>query len=101
MYLWPAIVFGWPSAFAGLVLLVLGIALRRAWLVGVGALVSAGFCAYLAMNPLPFRLLGLLAIAGNVLAVLAVHRRRLLLSCLALLPFLFVSCYLIYRMRVS
>lgn len=99
MSFWPAIVFGWPSAFIGLALLVVGIVVRKTWVVGLGALVAAGFCVYLAMNPMPFRLLGLFAIASNGCAAIAVQRRRLLLASTCLLPFLAVSAYLVVAVR--
>lgn len=101
MEVWPAVVFGWPSAFGGAIFLVLGIVLRKAWVAGIGALLSAGFCAYIGMNPLPFRLLGPLAFAANVLSAVAVWRRASLLACAFLLPFIAVSSYLVYAIRSS
>lgn len=62
---------------------------------------SAGFCLYLAMNPFPFRLLGLLALAGNIASVVALQRRTRLLALGLVLPFLLVSTYLVYAIRSS
>lgn len=96
---WPALVFGWPSALGGALLLVLGVALGRAWLATFGAVLAAGFCAYLAMNPLPFRLIGLLALACNVACVFAVRRQAPWTARALLLPFLVVLAYLAHAMR--
>lgn len=86
MQIWPAIVFGWPSLIVGSILVVAGVALRRTAIAAVGALVASGFFAYLAMNPPPTRLFGLLALAGNAAAAIAVGRRRIRLAWLSLLP---------------
>ncbi|MFN7941617.1 MAG: hypothetical protein U0X73_08440 [Thermoanaerobaculia bacterium] len=98
---WPILVFGWPSAIAGFVLLAVGSAARKSWLSGLGAAVSTGFCFYLAMNPAPAGVLGLLAIGGNACAVLAAHRRRSLLAAICLIPFLVASSYLVAAIRAS
>lgn len=96
MEYWSAIVFGWPSALCGIALLILGIAWRNAWVAWVGAAVSAGFCAYVAMNPPPFRVIGLVALACNGLCAVAVARRAVLPAVALLLPFVLAICLLFY-----
>lgn len=95
---WPAFVFGWPSAFGGAALLVLGLITRRSWFAGAGAIVSAGFCLYLAMNPFPSRVLGLVALAGNVSCPFAIRRGRLLRAALLVLPFFATAAVLLYAL---
>ncbi len=89
-----AILLGWPSALGGAALLLAGIARRSSWLAALGAGVSAGFCYYLSLHPLPFGLLGLLAAGGNILSVVAVHRKRQAAALALLAPFLLVTAYL-------
>ena len=101
MQAWPAVVFGWPSAFGGAILLIAGIVLRNVWVAALGALLSAGFCVYIGMNPFPFRLMGPIAFASSVLSVVAVQRRATLSACAFLLPFLAISGYLAYAIRMS
>ena len=96
---WLAVFLGWPSAFGGAVFLFLGIIFKRPSVAALGAVLSAGFCLYLAMNPLPFRLLGLLALACNIASVFAIRRRNRLVALGLLLPFLLVSTYLVYAIR--
>ena len=70
-------------------------------MVALRAGLSAGFCLYIAMNPLPFRLFGPLALAGNIASVFAIQRRTRLLALGLVLPFLLVSTYLVYAIRSS
>jgi hypothetical protein len=85
MHAWPAIVFGWPSLVVGSMLLAAGVSLRRTAITAAGALVTAGFLSYRAMNPFPSRLFGLLALAGNAAAAFAVWRGKTHLAWLSLL----------------
>jgi hypothetical protein len=101
MHTWPAIVFGWPSLIVGSILVVVGVALRRAAITAAGALIAVGFLAYLAMNPSPTRLFGLLTLAGNALAVLAVWRQKTVLAWLSLLPLASVWAGLVYISATS
>jgi len=101
MEAWPAVAFGWPSGFGGAIFLLAGIALRNARVAAVGALLSAGFCAYIGMNPFTFRLMGPIALASNILSVVAVRHRATLSACALLLPFLATSGYLAYTIRMS
>lgn len=96
MQIWPAIVFGWPSLILGSILVVAGVAFRRAAIAAVGALAGSGFLAYLAMNPFPARLFGLLALAGNAAAAFALSRRKTRFAWLSLLPLVAVWAWLVY-----
>jgi hypothetical protein len=101
MHIWPAIVFGWPSLIVGSILVVVGVALRRAAITAAGALIAVGFLAYLAMNPYPTRLFGLLALTANAAAALAVWRRRTVLAWLSLIPLLSIWIGLVYFSATS
>lgn len=81
------VVYGWPSALSGLALLALGPVLRRAWLSAIGAVLSAGFCAYMLMSPPPVRWLGAIALIGNFSSVAAVHQKKHAVAYLLLVPF--------------
>jgi len=81
------IVFGWPSALAGGVLLVAGVATRKSWLSAAGAFVASGFCAYLALHPPPLRWFGIVAMTCNWLSVTAVSRGRVGWAVASLVPF--------------
>jgi hypothetical protein len=85
-----AIVFGWPSALLGLALLLGGALAQRASLSIGGAVVSTGFCAYLAMNPFPFALLGLAGFAGGCLSARASWRGAAVVALGWCLPLLVV-----------
>src|SRR5262245_27428790 len=91
---WPIVVFGWPSAILGIALLVLGIVWRHPWVSAAGALASAGFCSYVALNPFPARLFGLAALACNILSVVAVRREATWPAAVLLLPFLLIIVWL-------
>ena len=94
------VAFGWPAAILGLALLVAGIATRIPALAICGAVVAAGFCLYLSMNPFPFRLVGLLALAGNAASAATVVRRAPRVASLALLlPFVGAASYLVFAFR--
>jgi hypothetical protein len=98
---WPAVVLGWPSAICGLILLIWGAASRNAWLSAAGALVSLGFCCYMAMNPFPFSLWALFAVAFNVASVVAARLRARVLSLGLTLPFVLLSAYVFNRVFLS
>lgn len=98
---WPGILLGWPSAPVGAGLLLLGGLTRKAWLAGLGALASAGFCLCLALYPLPFRLLAPLSLVCNLLFVVSVRRGVRALSSLWLLPFLALIGNLAYLVQSS
>jgi hypothetical protein len=86
MHYWPAIVFGWPAATIGGFLLVFGIIRQKAWLCVAGAILAAGFCTYMALNPPPARWIGLFALAGNFVCAVAVRRRAIKLAAFSLTP---------------
>jgi len=98
MQYWPAIVFGWPAATIGGFLLVFGIIRQKAWLCVAGAILAAGFCMYVALNPPPARWIGLFALAGHLLCAFAVRRRATKLAAVSLTPFVtmfFVLAFLV------
>lgn len=84
---WPQIVFGWPSALGGGALLALGVSFRRAWLAAAGALLSAGFCVYVGLNPFPFRILGPGVLLANVLAAITLRKEGRFLATVLLFPY--------------
>jgi len=96
---WPQIVFGWPSALIGGVLLALGVSFRRAWLAAAGALVSAGFCIYVGLNPLPFRVLGPGVLLANVLAAVVLRKEGRLVATVLLLPYSLLLIYFAVAVR--
>ena len=92
--------FGWPGAILGLVLLLAGIVTRISALAICGAVVAAGFCLYLSMNPFPFRLVGLIALTCNVASAATVVRKAPRLASFALLlPFVAAASYLVVALR--
>jgi hypothetical protein len=88
--------FGWPAAIVGSILIITGISLGKHHLCFLGAVVSAGFCVYISMNPMPFRVLGLLALLSNFACALAVQRSARRLASVLTLPYLVVGGYLAY-----
>jgi len=82
------IVFGWPSAILGWILLASGMVLRKAKVTAIGAAVATGFCAYVSMNPPPIRWFGLVAFAGNWVSVVAIRRRSPGWAAASMLPFI-------------
>jgi len=96
---WPAIVFGWPSAVGGAVLLAAGVLRLRAGVALTGAVVSAGFLTYLALNPLPLRAIGIGCLIANVACAVAVRLRRRRDAVLWLLPYLAFVVYLVGIVR--
>jgi hypothetical protein len=93
---WPMVVFGWPGAIVGGALLVAGVVLRRTGFSITGVLVSAGFCAYVTMNPAPLRWLGLPAIVGNLLSAVAVQKKAHMLAAVSMTPFFALAIWLAY-----
>ena len=96
MQYWPMVVFGWPSAILGGTLLIVGVIRRSVKLAVIGAIVSAGFCVYISLNPAPFRWLGLLAISGNFLGPVMVRRNAHALAGISITPFVLVTLFLAY-----
>jgi hypothetical protein len=96
-----AILFlGWPSAILGFAFLVAGIVNRMPAFALTGAVIAGGFCLYLAMNPLPFRLVGLLALLCNgASAVTVVRKAPRLVSFALMLPFVSAASYLVFAIR--
>ncbi|HEX9798687.1 MAG TPA: hypothetical protein VGC00_00815 [Thermoanaerobaculia bacterium] len=92
--IWPTIVFGWPSAIAGAVLLGAAVIRLRADVALLGALVSAGFLTYVALNPLPLRAVGAGCLAANVACAVAVKLGRRRAATLWLLPYLILLGWL-------
>lgn len=90
---WTQIVLGWPSALGGAVFIFWGLASRKAWVSITGALPALGFCAYVRMNPAPFRWFGILAVIGNFLSAVAVRRGAIHLGAAAALPFFILVAY--------
>ena len=90
------IVFGWPSAILGCVLLASGIVLRNAKVTAIGAVVATGFCAYVSMNPPPIRWLGLVAFASYWLSVVAIWRRLPGWAAALMLPFIVLVILVAY-----
>ena len=99
--IWPAVVFGWPSALGGLSLLALGIAFRQPWISALGALFSVGLCVYVSMNPLPFRIIGPLVLASNVASAVVLKKKGRLAAGVLLLPFSLFLAYMVYAIRSS
>ena len=91
---WPAVLLGWPSALGGMIALALGALLRKPRLAAVGALLAAGFSVYVGLNPMPFRILGPLALLANAGSAVAVFRGRTRLALALLLPLLGIVVYL-------
>lgn len=92
---WIAIIlFGWPAAIAGTVLIAAGIWRQKARMALVGAFLAAGFCLYVAINPAPFRQVGLVALVSNFLSAYAVRRRTTETAVVFALPFLALELYL-------
>lgn len=91
---WPAIVFGWPSAVGGAILLAAGVLRLRAGVALAGVLVSAGFLTYIALNPMPLRAVGIGCLIANVACAVAVRLRRRRDAVLWLLPYLALVVYL-------
>lgn len=96
MQYWPMIIFGWPSAVLGGILLVAGIVRRSTKFSIAGAVVSAGFCVYISMNPAPFRWLGLLALSANFLSAFAVRKHAYAFAAISTMPFFLISLFLAY-----
>jgi hypothetical protein len=90
------IVLGWPGAIVGTVLIAAGIFLRKPQLSFLGAVIAAGFCLYIAMNPAPFSWLGLLALLCNFLSAVAVRRQATAAATTLAVPFLALEIYLAY-----
>lgn len=90
------IVFGWPSAALGAILLITGVVRRNAVWNVAGTAVSAGFLLYVSLNPSPFRWFGILAIGGNLLSALAVRKQAYALAGISIVPFFLVSLILAY-----
>ena len=93
------IIFGWPSALSGAVLLSLGVSFKRTWLTAVGAVLSAGFCAYVGLNPFPFRVLGPGVLAANGLAAVVLRKEGRLVSATLLLPYSLLLIYFAGALR--
>lgn len=87
---WFMIVLVWPSAVIGAVLQLVGIASRKVWVSVVGVLFSLGLLSYLMMNPPPTRWLGLIALVGIVLGVVALRRNERIASAMLVAPYLFL-----------
>lgn len=83
---WPPRLLGWPTAFLGRFLLMVGVTTRIAFIAALGALLATGFCGSVAMIPGIFRRLGLPALAGNDGAAWAVYRETRRLLAVALVP---------------
>ena len=90
------IVLGWPGAIVGTGLIAAGIFLRKSQLSFLGAVIAAGFCLYIAMNPAPFSWLGLLALLCNFLSAVAVRRQATAAATALAIPFLALAIYLAY-----
>lgn len=92
---WIAIILlGWPAAIAGSVLIASGILRHSARMTLAGAILAAGFILYIAINPPPFRQMGLVALVGNFLCAYAVKRRTMGTAVFFALPFLVLEVYL-------
>jgi len=90
------IIFGWPGAIVGTVLMATGIVLSKPGLSFSGAVIATGFCLYIAMNPPPFRWIGLLALLCNFLSAVAVRRQATAAATTLVIPFLLMESYLAY-----
>ena len=90
----PAIIFGWPSAIVGGLLLFVGIFRLSSKLSITGAVISAGFCFYIFASPPPLRWIGLLSFAGNILSIVAVRKKVPTVAAVFIAPFVLVTVYL-------
>ena len=90
---WSAIVFGWPFAIGAIVLSAMGLLIRRASLVWVGACVGFPFMFYMFGAP-RFWWLAAAAAPCHFAAAVAVSRRRLLLGWLLFVPTPVVTWYI-------
>lgn len=86
MNVFVEIIFGWPAAIAALLLCILGVGLKRYWLVVTGALVSLPFHYYIFGTP-RFSILGILLPLCLFASAYAVRRKIYFLAWLLLLPF--------------
>ncbi|MGI9263489.1 MAG: hypothetical protein ACR2QU_01085 [Gammaproteobacteria bacterium] len=90
------IVLGWPGAILGTLLIAAGIFLKKSQLSFLGAVIAAGFCLYIAMNPAPFSWIGLLALLCNFLSAVAVWRQATAVAAALAIPFIALEIYLAY-----
>jgi hypothetical protein len=93
--LW-VILFGWHSTLNGIVLLALGITLRNVWITSAGCALAAWLCIYVAMNPMPFRAIGLIALLCNIASAIAVARNNRFIATLLLFPYVATIKYLLH-----
>jgi len=84
MEAWPALVFGAPIAIFGLAVCVIGLCLKRPWLVAVGGLAFLPSSLYLAGHPGMGILLFLPLLP--LLAAVTLHRGHNVVASVFLLP---------------
>lgn len=82
---WAAIVLGWPAALTSILVSGVGLVLRRAVFVWVGALAGLPFMLYLVGTP-RFSPLAAIAVLCHFAAAVALARRSTLLAWLPFLP---------------
>ena len=90
---WAAIVFGWPFAIGAIVLSTIGLLVRRASLVWVGACAGLPFMFYMFEAP-RFWWLAAAAAPCHFAAAVAVSRRRVLLGWFLFVPTPVVTSYI-------
>lgn len=89
-------VFGWPSAILGIVLLACGIIYKKARVSAAGAIIATGFCAYISLYPTLIRWIAVAAFAGNWASVFALTRRSVLWATASILPFVVLIIFMAY-----
>ena len=83
---WPVVVFGFPAAFIAGLLLIVGVALKSARLVAVGALVGLPFCVYLAGTP-RFGLAAIAVVCCLAGAIAATAKAKTSIAAMFVVPF--------------
>ena len=90
---WPSLVMGWPAVVLGSLLYLAALVFRRPWLSLVAVVVWAPFCLYVSLYP-RIQGLGLIALTGNVLSLVALRRGRIVWACVGLIPFILLAGFL-------
>ena len=84
MEAWPVLVFGAPLSIAGLAVCVVGLLLKRPWLLVVGGIALVPSSLYLGGHP-GFGILWLLPLLP-LLAAMALQRGHVSVACFVLVP---------------
>jgi len=93
---WPSLVMGWPAVVVGSLLYLAALAFRRPRLGLVAVVVWTPFCLYVSLYP-RIQGLGLIALTGNVLSLVALWRGRIALACVGPILFILLAGFLAIR----